>query len=63
MTHFIPTPGEKALPCEIIDRYSGKRLLVSVLDDRKPNGKRDFTNTDTHGCTLLIDEKQLLKLT
>lgn len=60
MNHFIPTPEARPIPCQIIHPCGGHHLLIAVMDEIKPNGKRDFTNTDTHGSVLLIDKNQLI---
>ena len=41
------------IPCEVI-KTSRHYTNVMILDERKPNGKRDFTNTDTYDCLACV---------
>ena len=44
-----PNPKVKANILFVNER----NVKVEIIDER-PNGKRDFTNTDTYGCTCVI---------
>ncbi len=60
MTHFLPTPGATPVPFETIREYCGGKLYVLILNNTKPNGKTDWTNTDTYGGTELIHKSQIV---
>lgn len=60
MTFFHDTATGKMVPCEVIRDY-GKRCYVQVLDIFTANGKRDWSNTDRYGSTMIVEIKNLTR--
>jgi hypothetical protein len=59
-TYFKPTPQEKPVPCLVIREHGKDKVYVEVLNNIKPGGKPDYTNTSTYGNLLQILKTQLV---
>lgn len=59
-TYFIPEGSTEKVPCIFIRNQPHGRVYIEVVNEPKPNGKPDYTNTSIHGNLLQIHETQLV---